>query len=159
MEDSPFYKLGQIGVVVKDMEMAIDHYKSLGIGPFEPLEKLTYIKREMWGKPIIPESVKLKVTIADMGAAQLEVIQPVEGDSLWQRFLDTKGEGIIHLCFFVYDIEEEEVKLGRERLTILYRSRFKGGGGATYFDTGRIGGVLLELCEWPVQSKYYMGKK
>ena len=138
-----------MGVIVRDMDKAIEHYSSLGIGPFESLRKLLPIERKVLGKPIDPDNFRLKVRVTQMGPVQLELIQPVAGESLWKEFLETKGEGINHLGFFVDDIDKEEAKLVEKGFKVLYSSRFQSGGGATYFDTGKVGGVILELIQWP----------
>ena len=40
-EDSPFSKAEHIGVVVRNMDRAVEYYESLGIGPFKPLNHKT----------------------------------------------------------------------------------------------------------------------
>ena len=148
-EKSPFSKVAHIGVVVRDMDKVIEYYQSLGIGPFEPFKSVVAIERKMLGKPIAPDSIKMKIKIVKMGPVELEFIEPVEGETLWKEFLETRGEGINHLGFLVDDIDAEEAKLIEKGLTVLYRSRFKNGGGAAYFDTGKVGGILIELIQFP----------
>ena len=148
MEKSPFSRVDQIGIVVRDMNKAVDYYQSLGIGPFEPMGDLVYTERIVLGKPVDFDSIKLDIRFAKIGPIEVELIQPVEGEFLWKEFLETKGEGIIHLGFYVDDIDKEEAKLVKEGLTVLYRSRFQNGGAAI-FDTGKVGGVVLELIQWP----------
>jgi len=142
-----FTKVDQVGIVVRDMDKAIEYYQSLGIGPFEPFKNLDIVERKVRGKPVPLDSIKAKIMLAKMGPVELELIEPVEGESLWKEFLETKGEGIQHLCFFVDDIDREEVKLIEKGFTVLYRSRFKNGDGGAYFDTGKVGGVLIELSQ------------
>ena len=144
----PFSKVDQIGIVVRNMAKAIEHYQSLGIGLFEPL-KLDIATREMWGKPVTPDSMINKVSLATMDLVQYELIEPVFGNSLFSEFLETKGEGIHHLGFFVTDIDKEIVKLKEKGFKIIWRMRFKGGGGSVYFDTDRVGGIILEFIQWP----------
>jgi hypothetical protein len=103
----------------------------------------------MRGKPIPTDAFKLKIKVAKMGRVDLELIQPVEGESIWMEHLNNHGEGINHLGFFVDDIEETEADMEKKGCTVLYRTRFQKGGGAAYFDTGKIGGVLFEFIEWP----------
>lgn len=146
---SVFSKVDQVGMVVRDMDKAIEYYQSLGIGPFEPPKSLVYAERKVFGKPIDIDSIKVKVFFAQMGPVQLELVQPVEGESLWKEFLETKGEGINHLGFFVDDIDKEEAELIKKGFRVPYRSRYQKGGGAAYFDTGKVGGVLFELVQWP----------
>ncbi len=101
----------------------------------------------MWGKPVAVDSFKLNVRTARMGAVDFELIQPTGGKSLWKDFLETHGEGVHHLGFFVDDIEKETAKLEKKGLKVMYRSWRKDGGGATYFDTGKVGGVLTEIIQ------------
>ena len=144
----PFSKVEQIGIVVRNMDKAIEHYQSLGIGPFEPL-KLDITAREMWGKPVTTDSMTNKVSLATMDSVQYELIEPVFGNSLFSEFLKTRGEGIHHLGFFGTDIDKEISKLKEKGFKIIWRMRFKNGGGSVYFDTDRIGGIILEFIQWP----------
>lgn len=147
MEKTPFAKIDQVGVVVRDMDKAIKHYESMGIGPFKPQKKLVFTKRVIYGKPVVPiDKVKNKIMVAQMGPVQIELIQPVEGESHWKRFLDTKGEGIQHLGFFCDNIDREEAKIVKRGFNIIYSSRYDDGGGVCYFEPG-VGDIILELID------------
>ena len=51
MERSPFSKIDHIGVIVRDMDKAIEYYQRLGIGPFESLyHKIAIIETKERGK-------------------------------------------------------------------------------------------------------------
>jgi len=151
IEKSPFSEVSQVGVIVQDMERTIKYFESLRIGPFKSLKKLNYLSRRFRGEPIDVDSVvNLKIMIAQMGQLQLELIEPGEGALHWREFLDSKGEGIHHLGFYVDDIEKEQAKLVANGVRVLYESRFQNGGGAAYFETNEVGGVLLELIQSPV---------
>ena len=151
-KELPFSKVDQIGVIVRDMEHAVKHYESLGIGPFTPLKNIATKERKVLGKKIDPNAFRLQVLVAKLGSVDLELIQPIEGESLWKEFLDKRGEGINHLGFFVDDIEKEETKLADKGFQVLYSTRFQSGGGAAYFDSGKVGGVLFELIQWPPEA-------
>ena len=151
IEKSPFSEISQVGVIVQDMDKTIEYFGSLRIGPFKSLKKLSYVSRRFRGEPIDVDSViSLKVMIAQIGQLQLELIEPGEGALHWREFLDSKGEGIHHLGFYVDDIEKEQTKLVANGVRVLYESRFQNGGGAAYFETNEVGGVLLELIQLPV---------
>ena len=147
IEKSPFSNLDHIGVIVRDTDMAVDYYQSLGIGPFE-LMNISAKDRKLRGKPIGLDSFKLKEKWGKMGSIGLQVIQPIEGEFIWKEFLETKGEGVHHLAFSVNDIEKEEAKMLEKGVEAVYSARFQGGGGAAYFDTAKVGGVLIELVQW-----------
>ena len=144
IKNSPFKAIGQIGVVVKDMDRVIDYYASLGIGPFgQPMQEMRHF--EYRGKPV---DAKSKILITNLGNADIELIQPLEGPSIWQEFLDKKGEGLHHIGFFIDDIDKEEENLTRQGLEIVQKGRSDRGGYA-YFDTEGIGGVIFELIQRP----------
>lgn len=148
IEEFPFSKVDHVGAVVRDLDKAVEYYHSLGIKPFEP-SKLTVVERELRGKPIDVDKIKAKISFARIGSIRLELIQPIKGKSPWKEFLESKGEGVHHLGFLVDDIDKETAKLVEKGFVVVYRARFLKGGGAVYFDTGKIGGVLLELVQWP----------
>ena len=149
--NSPFSKSNriQIGIIVRDMDKAIEHFESLGIGPFKSVS-VTRISREIRGKPVDVDSLKLEVRVANMGPVQFELLAPgEEGGYLWGEFLETRGEGIQHLGFFVDDIDKDVAKLVEKGFKVISSGKFVGGGGFAYFDTGKVGGVLFELIQFP----------
>lgn len=145
-QKSPFSRIDQIGVVVEDLDRAVQYYSSLGIGPFEPLH-LKRIERTVYGKPAADISNRSRV--ARMGPIQFELLQPVSGESVQKEFLEKRGEGINHLGFLVDDLEKEVERLAAKGFTVISSVRYAGGGGVAYLDTDRIGGVLFELIQWP----------
>ena len=47
-EKSPFSTFDHVGVVVRDMDRAIEYYQSLGAGPFEPVTTPVAEKKISW---------------------------------------------------------------------------------------------------------------
>ncbi len=138
-------ELHHIGLIVKDVDKTAGYYESLGFGPFEPMV-LNVKERTLRGKPM--DNPQLKIRIGHAGPVRLELIQPAEGTGSIQReFLETSGEGISHLAFEVSDIDKVEAELVKKGLKITLRARFAGGGGDTYFETDRIGGVIISLFQ------------
>lgn len=101
---SSFSKLTQVGIVVKDMDATIKKLTSFGIGPFEhrsiPAEAREWYRDK-------PMNASFRIAAVNVGGVELEFIQPVEGESPHQAFLDQKGEGIQHLAFAVENLEED----------------------------------------------------
>ncbi|MFC1938198.1 VOC family protein [Chloroflexota bacterium] len=117
----PFSSIDQVGVIVRDIDKAIKHYESLGIGPFKPLEGIVAIERTMRGKPANDVNNEIR------------------------------GEGINHLGFFVEDIERETAKLVENGFKVIATTKFLHGGGLAYFETDSVGGVLFELIQRPTE--------
>ena len=141
--ESPFSKLTQVGIVVSDMDKAIERLTSLGIGPFEP--KILPPDRTEWYRGKLMDA-NMKLMGAMMGDVELELIQPVSGESPHKEFLDSKGEGIQHIAFAVSDVEKEVEKFTKLGVTVLLRAIFPGRGGVAYLDLG-VGGLIVELVE------------
>jgi methylmalonyl-CoA epimerase len=141
---SLFSKIDHIGVIVRDLDKGVKYYQSLGIGPFEPLNRFV-ASREIPGKT--NGNIKLKIRLANMGQVKVELIEPVAGESPQKEFLENNGEGIHHLGFVVDDLDKEVAKLAKKGIKVSYRAKFLPSGGAVYLETNRIGGITLELIQ------------
>lgn len=148
--------VSHIGVVVRDMDKAVDYYSSMfGIGPFTVYE---FVPEKQWVLEK-PSSFKLRLGKAMWGNVELELIQPLEGESLHKDFLETHGEGMQHLGFLVPDYDEMFNRFKKEGFEPLTRAEtyvetYKGYLKACYFDTRRVGGVIFEIVwrSWVAMS-------
>ncbi len=144
-EKSTSWKFKQVGVVVKDLDKAIEHYQSLGIGPFEPPYLSLPEGKTIRGKPA---NYKLKISRAMMGQIELELIQPLEpikGECPHKEFLESKGEGVNHLSFFVDDVDKEVEKLAKQGIAVMQCRKTPTGLTMAYLETDKVGGFLVEL--------------
>ncbi len=145
----PFSNLSHIGIVVRDIDAAVAYYQSIGLGPFKAPEGLPrMIGRKVRGKPIDVASVKNKIMKGKIGDKEVEVVQPVTGQSPGMEFLQAKGEGINHLGFVVDNLDREVAELERKGLVVLFSVAFQNGGGAAFFDVGGKGDMLFELVQY-----------
>jgi methylmalonyl-CoA/ethylmalonyl-CoA epimerase len=142
---STFTRLIHIGVVVRDMKTAIDRLTVLGIGPFKPRILPPDARETYRGKPFIP-SRRVAIQITQIGNVELELIQPIDGESPHQEFLEQRGEGVQHLGFMVDSLERDVKRLTAAGSSILLTSQFKGGGGVAYLDLDAAG-LIVELVQ------------
>lgn len=87
----------QVALIVRDLDATIEEYADrLGIGPWRVINceppRLTDMR--VRGESV-PYSMKLAV--ARTGNTMWEIIEPVDGPSIYQEFLDERGEGLHHL--------------------------------------------------------------
>jgi methylmalonyl-CoA/ethylmalonyl-CoA epimerase len=143
-DSSPFSRGYQVGVVVRNIEKAVDFYESLGIGPFVEGPSADAVERKVYGKDT---NMRLKGLIAQMGNIEFELLQPVGGESLHKEFLDEKGEGIIHICSYTDDLDGELAKLTEKGFKVVHSAVFSDGGKCAYIDTREVGGFFLELFQ------------
>ena len=134
--------VGQIGVVVEDVDRAIAFYEStFGLGPWDIREVGA---PNVWDRGE-EKQIKARLAFATIGQVEIELIQILEGDSLHLEFLREHGEGLHHLGFFVKDFAaklEQAKAMGFEVLQTGPMGRFYA-----YLDTRQHGGVILELIE------------
>lgn len=148
-ESLRFPRIGQVGVVVRDIEKTIEYYSSMfGIGPFDIYD---FEPQRAWlhGKEV--ESFKLKIGMANLGEMKLELIQVIEGVLPHRDFLITHGEGLQHLGFYVDNYDEWKSYAQEKGIEILCEAEVedevRGKRRAFYMDSSEIGGVLFELIE------------
>jgi methylmalonyl-CoA/ethylmalonyl-CoA epimerase len=145
-----FSKIDQVGIVVRDIEKAMQYYSSFfGLGPFRRLN-VTSVDRVVYGRPA--KDVANLTRVTRMGSVQFELVQPISGESIQKEFLEKRGEGINHLGFFVKDLDAEVTKLAEKGFKPVSTGRFTGGGGFAYFDTNQVGGVFFEVIQWPPEE-------
>ena len=89
-----------------------------------------------------------------IGETNIELVQPSEPDSPLVKFLETKGQGIHHICFGVDDIETE-VKVFLEKKVSMVDQKPRPGAHQTkvaFTHPKSSSGVLIELCELPKET-------
>jgi methylmalonyl-CoA/ethylmalonyl-CoA epimerase len=142
------WDLKQIGLVVKDMEKAVERLSILGFGPFNVKTLPDGVKEWVKGKAGRADA---RVMATDVGNVELELCQPGPGDSSHRDYLESKGEGIQHVMFDADDLEAEVERLGGLGCTILLRAKFGEGaasGGLAYIDLD-ASGLIVELRQRP----------
>jgi hypothetical protein len=149
MKKSVFSEPFHAGVVVKDLDEAVKHLSALGFGPFEAyhgsLGVVPPVKRKLRGKPA---DCDLKIMAADMGPIKLELIQP-SGECIHSEFLNSKGEGLHHLGFYVDELDKEVEELAKEGMLPVFESTAANGKFCAYYEPEGAGGIIMELVRRP----------
>jgi methylmalonyl-CoA/ethylmalonyl-CoA epimerase len=128
-------KINHIAIAVKNIEESARFYEEvLGLA--------------LSGTETVPEQ-KTKVGFLKISETNIELVQPAEPDSPLVKFLETKGQGIHHVCFEVDDLEsavKEYIKKG----AVMVDKKPRQGAHKTkvaFIHPKSSGGVLIELCE------------
>ncbi len=151
-DGSPFAAVCQIGMVVRNMDAALEYFQALGVGPFESSkDPAPIVDRIVHGRPA--PDVKNRISTARMGAVELELVQPLAGESIQKEFLEKRGEGINHIGFFVDDLAAETARLVEKGFRVVSSGRTTSGGAFAYFDTDRVGGIIFELMQRPPRAR------
>ena len=137
--------VGEIAIVVKDLDRAVDFYSSkFGWGPFRVYE----FGSRNTAEPEAGEP-RTRVAMTHSGAIAIELIEPGEGDeeSLPARFLAEKGEGLQHLAFRIEDLDAVLASLAEAGITAASYARFPEMGIAYALLNTEIGYNMIELLE------------
>jgi methylmalonyl-CoA/ethylmalonyl-CoA epimerase len=92
-------KIFQIALVTRDLEHSMKAWvEELGIGPWTVLTFTNETVRDLKvaGKPVT-EPFKFLIAIATVGDIDFELIQPVYGPTIYEEFLQRRGEGLHHI--------------------------------------------------------------
>jgi len=137
-------RIGQIGIVVKDLDDAVKkYYEVFGIGPWDIYK---YAPPEMnectyRGKP---SDWSILAAFTYVGDTQIEIIQPLQGPNIYYEHLEAKGEGLHHIKEYVDNCQEVIEDFKKKGIAVIQSGRF-GKGEFYYFDTEPILGVVFEI--------------
>lgn len=152
MAESLMKSVDQVAVVVKDIDRAMERYvEELGIGPwsvytFSPdwIQDMTFRGKE--------QGYSMILALTQVGDVMYELIQPVQGPSSYEEFLNERGEGLHHLGYFVDDIDEAIKEMEGKGFSLLQSGRnfgTKGDGAYAYFETEGALGHIIEAIQMP----------
>lgn len=79
----------------------------------------------------------------------IELLEPIDENSPVAKFLEKRGEGIHHICFFVNDIESTLADLKRKGVRLIDEEPRVGAYNAkvAFIHPKSLNGVLVELAE------------
>ena len=148
MREPVFTQTMQIGIMVRDLEATIQHYvDEYGIGPWQRHEELTPDNAKdvrIYGQPAA--LWRVAAASAMVGQVMWELIEPLDDESIFARFLAEKGEGVHHIAVATPNFDEA-VTAQAERGDELALSGTFSGIRVAYLPTDRDLGVLLEIFD------------
>ncbi len=142
-------EISQASIVVKDLDLAMmDYWDILGIGKWTTF---------LFGSPLVseysyhgePTWARTKVAITQLGSLELELIQPLEGKSIYQEWIDSHGEGLHHLKFFVNDVSKFEQAMANKGFYSIQRGYFGPNNeySFSFYDIKQLK-TIWEVTDW-----------
>ena len=133
----------QVCIVVRDLKETASYYeKFFAIGPFVFPEihykQITYHGRAADGY--------WEMAFARMGSVELELACPVKSPSIYEDFLNEKGEGLHHFGFDVQNMDKIINDAAALGIKVLMSGRTDRGGFA-HLDTTQYGGTIFEIIQ------------
>ena len=143
-ESGLFHRIVQIGIVVRSIEETVKRMNQL-------------FGWEVYSYAVTPKGAKLyrgekedftvKMAFFRLNTIEIELLEPIEGRSVWQDFLDERGEGLHHILFDVNNFEAAKTALENSGLPMVQcgpSARFDGCRWA-YFDGMKDLGYYIEI--------------
>ena len=143
----------QIGIVVADLDEAMGRYSRIfDCGAWSVWTYGPELFRE---SSFRGQKGRFSMRLALAGAGpQLELIEPVQGPSLYHEWLAEQGEGLHHIGMRVPDLQAGTREMAERGFGVLQSGRgygLDGDGGFAYLDSAAELGVILELIEVPAR--------
>ena len=152
MKKFPVKEIAQICIIVPDIEQAVRNFhEKFGVGPWH---FYTY------GKPLVKRMTRdgkrteyrMKVALSNIGSMRIELIEPLEGDTVYSEFVSKHGYGVHHLGILTGNMQES-LNLARDAGIAMSMDGAGFGpdhdGHYAYLDTEPLIHTTLELIERP----------
>jgi len=137
----------QLGIVVADIEDGMDRFGALlGVGPWDiyRFEPPALTDTTLRGEP---HDYSMILALAYAGETMIELIEPLEGESLYTEHLDEHGEGLHHVACFAFDDPETVVQQFEDAGMDVLQSGVYGETPYWYFDTReQLNGIIFETA-------------
>jgi methylmalonyl-CoA/ethylmalonyl-CoA epimerase len=130
--------LDHIAIAVKSISSARKIYEDMGMTFSDKIEEV--------------QEQKVLTAFAQIDQnAHIELLEPTSHESTIHKFIETKGEGIHHLCFKVMDVKVKTAELTAKGYKFIYSEPRMGAGNClvNFIHPKSTGGVLIEISQRP----------
>ena len=126
--------INHVAIAVRDIDESLALYRRIFGLPEAAVEEL--------------EDQGVRAALVTVGGSQLEFIKTTDPNGSVARFIESKGEGMHHICFEVADVQQTLDRLGADGIELIDKSPREGLSGTIAFLHPRAtGGVLIELVD------------
>ena len=127
-------ELHHVGIVVSDLNAALEAYKRLG-----------FVNGERW---LMPQQ-QIEAVTFPTGAGWVELITPTDPDGPIARFLAKRGDTMHHVAYRTHDLDRELERLKREGVRLIDEIPRTGTHGwrIAFLHPESCNGVLTELVD------------
>lgn len=144
MGDPAFTQTMQIGIVVRDLDATMRKYvDEYGIGPWQIYEFNPGNAKDFheYGQPV---KRSWRLAVAMVGQLQWELIEPLDDEGIYARFLAERGGGVHHIAVAARSFDEMVAMEAKRGIDVVLSGEFEGVRVA-YLGTERELGVILEI--------------
>ncbi len=146
------WRLHHVGIPVDDLDTAMEAYQSVGVASFGEefrIDSSACAEYLVYGSTPEP-AVITRGVMGKMGPLGVELLQPVQGETVHKELLNTNGEGIGHIAYTVDDLEAEIGKLEARGFAVILSitPANRTERSAVYVDTRQsFSNLIIELMQ------------
>lgn len=135
-----FNKIDHIGIVTTDLDKVRKLYRDV----FEMDPEHEEVR----------EDLGVKTALYPVGDTALEYVEPISDKAPLKKFLETRGEGIHHICFLVDDIDAALKKMANSGVDLIDKEPRRGANNRliAFLHPKSTHGVLIELAQEAVED-------
>jgi methylmalonyl-CoA epimerase len=129
-------RIDHLGIAVESIAQSRGFYEALGL-------RVTHEETV--------EHEGVRVAMIPLGESRVELLEPLNPETVVGRFLSKRGAGMHHVALHVDDIAAAWAELQSRGVVLVSPAIQTGAGGHLYFfvHPKSTGGVLLEICQDP----------
>ncbi len=131
----PNWDIDHIGIAVRSLKAASRFYLEIAGYKLDAAE--------------LSEEHQVEIQFLEGPGPLLELIAPLSGNTTLERFLQSRGEGLHHLCYRVPSVREELERLKKAGIPLVDQVPRLGSRGlevAFLHPKASGSGVLIEIC-------------
>jgi methylmalonyl-CoA/ethylmalonyl-CoA epimerase len=130
-----FDRIDHVGVAVSDLDAAAALYEGAFGMPLAHRETV--------------ESQGVEAALLDVGEGHVELLQPLDAETMVGRFIERRGEGLHHVAYAVNDIDATLEQLKGSGVELIDEQARVGirGTRVAFLDPKSTGSVLTEIVE------------
>ena len=147
----------QVAYVMDDLARGMEWFRrTMGVPYFERLDDVTLGETCRFRGAPSDSSAHLALGFA--GDVQIELIEPVRGQSIYREFLDAGRSGLHHVAFLVPDFAATTARLAADGLACVSDGVLAGAMRVdfAYFDAGPHAGSYLEILAFDAAARRFM---
>ncbi|MEY2722036.1 MAG: hypothetical protein RL597_1481 [Pseudomonadota bacterium] len=139
----------QLGFVVPNIEAAVAHWASIGVGPFFLLDHIQFGRCHFRGKPL---EIDLSVAVGQWGSVQVELIhQHCDTPSIYTTFDGSARGGLQHMGVMTDSVADSLARLAERKVEPVQAGETANGIRFAYVNTDALPGAhpggMIELIE------------
>lgn len=140
----------QICVVTRDIYRTMAGFVKLGVGPWRiyTFGPGTVTEQTYRGKE---QTYSMRLAVAWTGTSFWEIIEPLEGDSIYKDWLAEHGEGIQHVAQSCAPLafEDQIAEFNKRGLEVIQSGFWDGQVRYAYMGSEDLTGMAIELFAFP----------